>query len=189
MTLKFKEDEILFTSDTHLYHKRAAGFRNKSAEDHDELIISNWNNKIKPKDTIFHIGDFAMAKKAEIIALIKRLNGRIYLIEGNHDKKKFNLEATSLLHFKDNYLEIDVVENDGNIQRLIMSHYPMRIWNRAHYGSWQIHGHCHGHLEINGSRQIDVGVDTNDFKPYSYAEIKAYMQDKSYQKVDHHNEK
>ena len=47
----------------------------------------------------------------------------------------------------------------------------MRVWNKSHYGSWELYGHSHGTLEPIG-KQLDVGVDTNNFYPYSFEDIK-----------------
>jgi calcineurin-like phosphoesterase family protein len=36
----------------------------------------------------------------------------------------------------------------------------MTFWNKAHYGSVMLHGHCHGTHQATG-RSIDVGYDAH----------------------------
>lgn len=91
---------IWLTSDTHFghgnvikYSKRPFASENEllsgtilpeSVSKMNETIIKNWNEVVKAEDTVLHLGDFSMsAKSAEDI--IKRLNGKITLILGNHD--------------------------------------------------------------------------------------------------------
>ena len=52
-----------------------------------ERIIANWNEVIGEDDIIFHLGDFCLGGAAEWTRLLDRLNGKIYLIMGNHDRK------------------------------------------------------------------------------------------------------
>lgn len=70
-------------------------------EMHDELLIRNWNLKVKPEDTVIFLGDFAFCNKAskedknwdkieqsvkdKIIEYGNRLNGHKIMIMGNHD--------------------------------------------------------------------------------------------------------
>jgi len=79
-----------FTSDTHYGHtnivERFAVPRPfASIEEHDEVLVRNWNETVAPDDEIFHLGDFAYKchpkRMAEIFA---RLNGRKHLVVGNH---------------------------------------------------------------------------------------------------------
>jgi calcineurin-like phosphoesterase family protein len=54
----------------------------------NERLIANWNERVTPEDTVFHVGDFVFKSgpncaKAE--DWIKRLNGNIIFIRGNHD--------------------------------------------------------------------------------------------------------
>ena len=81
---------------------------------------------------------------------------------------------------------IDPDTSDG-YQRIVLCHFPMLTWNRAHYGAWHLHGHCHGSLDgkFDGKR-LDVGVDCHDFAPISYPEVKALMAKKDFVVVDHH---
>ena len=53
----------------------------------------------------------------------------------------------------------------------------MRVWHKSHFNSWQLYGHSHGSLEPIG-KQLDVGVDTNRFKPISFDQIKNLMNSK-----------
>lgn len=53
----------------------------------NETIITNWNNLVGPDDVIFHLGDFCLGGADEWNKILARLNGRIYLIFGNHDLK------------------------------------------------------------------------------------------------------
>jgi calcineurin-like phosphoesterase family protein len=50
----------------------------------NEILIKNWNEVVAPEDTIFVLGDFALAARA-VETITRRLNGRKILILGNHD--------------------------------------------------------------------------------------------------------
>ena len=76
-------------------------------------------------------------------------------------------------------------------QQIIMTHYPILSWNRAHYGSWHLHGHCHGSLMKSNQdyykrKVMDVGCNVIDYTPASYEEIKGIMVKKDIISVDHH---
>ena len=60
-------------------------------------------------------------------------------------------------------------------QLVVLDHYPMRSWNKSHYGSWQLYGHHHGTLpEDPNAFQMDVGVDCFRY-PLSFNQVKTYM--------------
>lgn len=50
----------------------------------NEALITNWNNVVKPNDTVFHLGDFAFGGSYIWNNVLSRLNGNIHLILGNH---------------------------------------------------------------------------------------------------------
>ena len=90
MNYKFDGSKVFFTSDTHFYHGNIIRFCNRPFEDVEmmnETIISNWNNTVGLDDTVFHLGDFCLGGSAEWTKILDRLNGKIYLILGNHDLK------------------------------------------------------------------------------------------------------
>ena len=62
-----------------------------------------------------------------------KLNGRIVLIRGNHDR--INKASESEVH---DYLEI---KDSG--QLVVMSHYPLMVWNHQYNGAVHLFGHVH----------------------------------------------
>lgn len=162
---------IFFTSDTHFNHKNVIKYSNRpfnSVLDMNEKLISNWNSVVGKSDTIYHLGDFCFSGTKVMNDIINSLNGNIHLIMGNHDEymKESSRKLFSSITAKK---EIKI----GN-KFIVMCHYPMKVWNRSHYGSWNLHGHCHGTLakDVN---QIDVGVDCWNYKPVSFEELEKYF--------------
>lgn len=47
---------------------------------------------------------------------------------------------------------------------VVLSHYPMRAWNKSHHGSLNLFGHVHCR-KYDTSQSVDVGVDSWDFYP------------------------
>ena len=66
-----------------------------SSIEHDEAIIKNWNEVVGPDDIVYHCGDLMLGDNAYGIECVKRLNGTIKLIRGNHDTDtRWKLYAT-----------------------------------------------------------------------------------------------
>ena len=90
MNYKFDGSKVYFTSDTHFYHSNIIGFCKrpfKNVEDMNETLIENWNRVVGQDDIVFHLGDFCLGGSHEWTKILNRLNGKIYLILGNHDLK------------------------------------------------------------------------------------------------------
>jgi len=156
----------------------------------NETITERWNDKIKPGDTVYHIGDVLFCDAEKAASMLKRLHGKKFLIYGNHDKTiKHNAELRSLFVKCSDYHEIRVPDSAAprGEQMIVMSHYPFIVWNKSHHGSWMIHGHSHGGLKYPFEAKIlDAGVDAHNLTPINYDEIKAIMKTKKIQEVDHH---
>ena len=63
---------------------------------------------------------------------------------------------------------------------MTLCHYPMGTWNYAFHGSVQLFGHVHlTPLQKSyynpTTKQLDVGVDNQYFKPISYADVMNYF--------------
>lgn len=167
-----------YTSDPHFFHGNSiknSGRPFRSTEEMDETLIRNWNKRIKNEDEVYIIGDLTLSTSVtRVEALLKRLNGRKYLIEGNHDrfqrKKAFD---KSLFEAITPYMRI----KDGE-DIIILSHYPIAVWDRKHYGSYHYHGHIHNNPLDLGTfmdKSYNVGVDVNHFAPVTHGEIKAKL--------------
>lgn len=79
---------IFVTSDLHFGHDKPfifepRGFNNIC--EHDEAIIKNWNSVVEPDDEVFVLGDLMLGDNAHGVRCLRRLNGTIYPIVGNHD--------------------------------------------------------------------------------------------------------
>lgn len=181
---QFDKNKLFFTSDTHFFHKNIIKYCDRPFDNIQEMndaLVENWN-RVVPKDGIvFHLGDVSLtAVPKDLNDLLHKLNGIKYLIIGNHEK-----DALSKSYIKDHWEGIyDIAEiyiKDEEIsygeQHIVMCHYPMVVWNGSHRGSWELFGHVHGGLSNKGEIRhsptaLDVGVDTNDYTPYSYQEVK-----------------
>lgn len=173
--------DVWFTSDTHFGHKKMLDFRPFSTtEEMDEALIANWNERVGKTDRIYHLGDFSFSNKERTTEIIKRLNGQIHLVKGNHDKSMDRL-ASMFTSFQE-YKTIKIGD-----QRIVLLHYAMRVWDMSHYGSWALYGHSHGNLADDPNAfSMDVGVDPNRLAPISFEEIRVHMGTKTFVPVDHH---
>jgi calcineurin-like phosphoesterase family protein len=164
----------LFTADTHFRHPQVIKHCKRpfiSCEEMDEEMVRRWNDTVRKSDTVIHAGDFAISRSKEddeaIIDIFSRLNGRKFLVPGNHC-----LKTPVVLNLKwaaPPKLRLDIRSHRTTF---IISHYPMRTWPGMVGGSIQIYGHHHGRLPGIGN-QIDVGVDSFEFRPVTTEEIRA----------------
>ena len=184
----------LFTSDPHIGHKNIIRYCDRPFADVNEMneaIIANHNAVVGPNDTIYYLGDLFFCGKGYALKVMARLNGKKHLILGNHDKMiKKNLdEFGKHFEFIGDYLEIRVQDSDAarGSQLICLSHYAHKVWNGSHNLSWNLYGHSHGSLPDDpNALQMDVGVDCNNFMPFTYADIKKRMAKKTFTALDHH---
>lgn len=176
--LEILDKNVFFTADTHYHHSNIAGpsisvwkegFRDfDSVEQMDNILAFNINSLVKENDILFHLGDFAWGERNVewFRELIYCKN--IYLILGNHDKeiRRKNKLRSLFTEVYDFGTEVMI-----NNVRFVLCHYSMRVWNGSHHNtSICLFGHSHGKLPGIG-KSMDVGVDTNNFYPYSYDDI------------------
>ena len=154
-----------FTADQHFGHSNVIKYCQRPfssvAEMNDEIIIRH-NEIVRPNDVVYHLGDFAF-KHHQLY--VQCLNGRHFLVKGNHDSSKelkvanfIKVELATMFKLKDSGIFI------------WLSHYAHRVWPQCHYGAMHLYGHSHGKLPGFG-KSMDVGVDTNDYRPYALDEI------------------
>ncbi len=143
-----------YIADCHFFHgalNTAMDHRGfDSMEKMNEYMIRQWNNKVRPNDEVVILGDFSWGKPDETNALLERLNGRLYLILGNHDRfltdKKYNSKRFVWIK--------DYEEMKDNKRKVILSHYPMPFYNGQYYKdkdgmdkTYMLHGHIHDTID------------------------------------------
>src|SRR5690606_6368411 len=93
--------------------------------------------------------------------VFSRLNGRKYLIYGNHDvRRDGDLHPTIAgLDWAARPEAMMFIKDEG--QHIVLAHYAQRCWQGRSKGAWHFYGHAHGRLPAEG-RSRDVGVDLPD---------------------------
>ena len=184
MNYKFDGDRVFFTSDTHFYHSNIINFCGrpfKSVEVMNETLIANWNSVVGPDDIVFHLGDFCLGGSAEWTNILNRLNGKIYLIVGNHDIK--NLRQGYYSHFEHIAMQMHI---EVGKQKIYLNHCPFLCYGGAYRDTWQLFGHVHTSKQNTGidaprlhmlfPTQYDVGVDNNNFTPVSFEQVRRIIE-------------
>lgn len=182
----FEPGEVWFTSDTHFYHENILRYCSRPFKDISEMnetLIRRWNETVPPDGFVFHLGDFAFGGSKGWNEIISRLNGRIYLILGNHDMKQIKQGVMGRFEHVTQQMTIRV----GG-QTIVLNHNPFLTFGGAYRNVWQLFGHVHsGPLSKQGKdigrlayllpRQYDVGVDNNDFRPVSFAQVREEIEE------------
>jgi calcineurin-like phosphoesterase family protein len=169
---------IWFSSDFHFGHNNIIKLCNRptTQEEHDEWLLNRINSVVNEWDDFYILGDVSFKSPggpSRIVELLKRMNGQKRLIIGNHDKHNWYLDKEVFKSIHDIY-SLHVTGEFGEIalrdKLIVLCHYPIAKWASMHWGSWHLHGHCHGSFE-NYGLSIDVGVDANNWFPISIEEV------------------
>jgi calcineurin-like phosphoesterase family protein len=163
---------IFFTSDTHFGHTKIIEYCKRpfsSVEEMDALMIESWNMTVDDRDTVYHLGDFTLGNAERAEKYFKKLTGHIRVLGNPWHHDALWLGKNQTYYTASNY-EVEILP--PMVCRKFMkhwfhlSHYPLAVWDRKHYGSIHLHGHSHGSYKApQGGRILDVGVDTNNFSP------------------------
>lgn len=128
-------------ADPHLSHEGMVKFKREGGlplrpfatiEEHDEVMIERWNKVVKPVDRVQVMGDVVMRRKN--LPILKRLNGRLRLIAGNHDIFKLK----DYLPYFDDIKAFHVMDN------IALTHIPIHANCLGRFRG-NIHGHIHQH--------------------------------------------
>jgi len=115
---------IWVSSDCHFCHDKEFIFKPRGFDnvyDMNETIIKNWNSLVNYDDTVYLLGDVMLNDNFEGINYLRRLNGNIKIILGNHDtdtrkdlyKELYNVEVLGYA---------TLIKANGYI--FYLSHYP-----------------------------------------------------------------
>lgn len=115
----------------------------------DKKLKENWNKVVTNADTVYILGDIGRAgtnKDNEYLAsYLAALKGKKVLVKGNHDRVddiRIKQQFTEICDYK------EIIDNfEGKAYKLVLSHYPILIWNGQHKGYIHLYGHVHTSLE------------------------------------------
>lgn len=178
--MKIQYDKVWFTSDLHFWHKNICKYCNRPFETMEEMheaLINNWNSVVKEDDTVFLLGDMGFCGYDKLEPLMSQLNGKKYLIQGNHDSDKivFRLYEANIIEGYYKMHEVTIIgDAECPDQHLTLCHFPMIDWPDKERGAWMVHGHQHQLPETPSCSVMhwDVGVDKNNLKPISFEQLK-----------------
>ena len=143
------ETRKFYISDLHIDHEKIIKHDNRPFSDSEQMcrrLTANWNSAVSPCDEVYILGDMFW-KTTGAAEILEKLNGKKFLIKGNHDR--LSAEIESFFVWIKSYEEIE----DGG-RKVILCHYPIAHWNGADRGSIHLYGHVH------------TGRDSLPFKKY-----------------------
>lgn len=163
---------VFLVSDTHFGHWGVCRFLREDGvtklrpwdnpEAMDEEMVRRWNDRVRPNDKVYHLGDVVINRRA--LPTLARLNGDKVLIKGNHDI--FKLEEYTP-YFRD-------VRSYHVMNGLILSHIPVHEESLGRFGT-NIHGHLHANrVKKDGVidvRYHNVCVENTDFAPILFEDV------------------
>lgn len=139
-----------YIADPHFFHGALntkmdrRGF--ESVEAMNEYMLRQWNRKVRKNDEVVILGDLSWGKAEETNELLDRLSGRLYLIQGNHDRflKNKDYNAGRFVWIKP-YEELQ-----DNKRKVILCHYPIMCYNGQYRVDengnpkvYMLYGHVH----------------------------------------------
>ncbi len=161
---------IYFIADTHFSEENIMRYESrpfKSINEMNEELIRRWNNLVNADDEVYVLGDFGADEQET--SILNRLNGRKFLIKGNHDVK-------SNQYYRD--LGFDEVYDHPVILKdfWILSHEPLYVNSNMPYAN--IFGHVHNSpiIRTYSKQHYCVSVERINYTPISFDTIISTIQ-------------
>jgi calcineurin-like phosphoesterase family protein len=161
-------------SDTHFFHENIGRYCSRP-DNWQELVIKNWNDLVSPDETILHLGDFALGNKSNFDLLTGMLRGRLFLIQGNHDRISKSYCETRGVTLVKNSLNVEISDQ----MKLIFSHRPIVPLED---GWINLHGHIHNvppppEGSNLGPNHINMSVEVREYRPWRLGDILKTIKD------------
>jgi calcineurin-like phosphoesterase family protein len=143
---------VFLVSDTHFGHKGVCHFTRSDGvtklrpfdnpDEMDEFMVRAWNERVKPTDKVYHLGDVVINRKS--LKTMSRLNGDKVLIRGNHD-------IFPDVEYREYFRELRAYHV---MNGMILSHIPVHEASLGRFGV-NIHGHLHA-SRVMKARGVDA---------------------------------
>lgn len=163
---------IYYIADCHFFHSALNEKMDKrgfpSVEEMNEYMINKWNDKVTRSDTVIVLGDFSLGKVPQTKEVLQRLNGKICLIRGNHDRF---LDAadfdSSVFEWVADYKEIT-----DSQRKVVLCHYPIPFYNGQYRlkksgepKTYMLYGHVHETRDEDLMRDIIGRISSTQYTP------------------------
>lgn len=139
-----------YIADLHFFHQAMNTHMDKRGfEDTQQMntyMIEKWNQKVRKKDEVVILGDLSWGNVQDTNTLLQQLHGKLYMIQGNHDRFLNHREAnTSRFVWIKPYAEM----SDNN-RKVVLCHYPILCYNGQYHltakgipKTYMLYGHVH----------------------------------------------
>jgi len=136
-------------------------------------LIKRHNERVSKEDRVILIGDMFWRHCKHTDEILSQMNGQKHYVIGNHEEALKWTSTDKLFVTVTESYKVDL-EPFGykESKYLFCAHFAHRVWPKSHVGSWHAYGHSHGALADDPrAKSLDVGVDTNNYYPYSIQEF------------------
>lgn len=162
---------IFLIADTHLGDDIIIKLENrpfKNSKEQTDSIVEKWNSVVNKDDIVYVIGDFLhIGCDSYHMEQAKKLNGKKYLVRGNHDTEtdEFYINECGFTKVYDHPIIVD--------DFWIFSHEPMYINKYFPYAN--IFGHVHDNPSYAtfSSRHYCICVERTDYTPITFDVVKS----------------
>lgn len=153
-----------FSADYHFNHTSVLDFENRPFKNCSEMkskIISKHNERVKPEDKIYFLGDFLFGGKPE--DFLKQMMGQWHFCQGNHDRNNKLKVRTEQIILRIGGLKVQLLHNP---EYASVDH-QLILCGHVH-SCWKVK-----ELKYCGKTSliINVGVDCWNYYPVSWGEI------------------
>lgn len=171
---------VFLVSDTHFGHAGVCHFTHPDdptvklrpwtdPAEMDEEMVRRWNDRVRPNDKVYHLGDVVINRKA--LKTLARLNGDKVLIRGNHDIFRDD-------EYREYFRELRAYHV---MNGMILSHIPIHPESLGRFGV-NIHGHLHASrvkmepvgkygIPVIDTRYHCVCVEQTDYTPILFEDV------------------
>lgn len=126
----------------------------------NETLVRNWNGIVGGKDIVYFLGDLTF-RSYKTGYWLRRLNGSIFIIKGNHDRAVRNGSFMKIITYKGT--------------KFLLIHDPKDV--PIYWNGWVIHGHKHNNspgaypLINKNKKTINVSCELLDYRPIALDKI------------------
>ena len=144
-----------YISDCHFFHENLLRKMDQrpfeSVEAMNEHMIEKWNGKVRKNDDIVILGDLSFGYGEQTNSLLDRLNGRKFLITGNHDRRYLDDKAFDPGKFV--WIKDYAVLRDSG-KTVVLCHYPIMCYDGQYRKDengeprrYMLYGHVHNTMD------------------------------------------